>query len=123
MGIVSSLLIFVLILTTLSLIGLILIQRGKGGGLAGAFGGGGVEQAFGTRAATLAQKATAVLGAIYLILSIALGIRLAPGAAAMPAPEPAEETTSEPAAPTPPKPAPAPASAPAPAAPSTEAPE
>jgi len=65
---------FLLILVTIALIGLILIQRGKGGGLAGAFGGGGVEQAFGTHATTLAQKATWVLGALFMALTVILGI-------------------------------------------------
>lgn len=69
-GIVTLLLIVV----TVALIGLILIQRGKGGGLAGAFGGGGVEQAFGTHATTLAQKATWVLGALFMALTVILGI-------------------------------------------------
>ena len=71
MGIFGGIVLVVLVIDTVALCGLILIQRGKGGGLAGAFGGGGVEQAFGTRATTLAQKATAVLGGIYLLLSIA----------------------------------------------------
>lgn len=62
-----------LVIVCLALIGLILIQRGKGGGLAGMFGGGGIEQAFGTRAATLAQKATALLAVLFLVLSIFLG--------------------------------------------------
>lgn len=123
MGILNGILIFALVLTTVSLIGLILVQRGKGGGLAGAFGGGGVEQAFGTRATTLAQKATVVLGALYLSLSVALGIRLTPAAGEAPAAEPSPKTASEPAAPAPSKPgpaaapkaAPAPATAPAPA--------
>jgi len=38
------------------------------------FGGGGVEQAFGTRAATMAQKATAALAFVFLALSVWLGI-------------------------------------------------
>jgi len=63
----------VLVVVCLALIGLILIQRGKGGGLAGMFGGGGVEQAFGTRAITLAQRATAVLAVLFLALSVVLG--------------------------------------------------
>ena len=39
------------IVTGLFLIGLVLIQRGKGGGLAGAFGGVGGSSPFGSRAA------------------------------------------------------------------------
>lgn len=65
---------FLLVLVSIALVGLILIQRGKGGGLSGVFGGGGVEQAFGTRAATLAQKATGVLSALFLILCVWLGL-------------------------------------------------
>ena len=62
-----------LVVVCLALLGIILIQRGKGGGLAAAFGGGGVEQAFGTRAATMAQKATIVLAFLFLVLSVVLG--------------------------------------------------
>ena len=60
-----------LVLVCLALIGLILIQQGKGGGLI-ALGGGGVEQAFGAHAATMAQKATAVLGIVFLVLVIVM---------------------------------------------------
>ena len=90
MSIPSVIVLVALIIDTVALCGLILIPRGKGGGLAGAFGGGGVEQAFGTRAATLAQKATAVLAVIYLGLSIWLGLSLGMGhtsASAAPRPE------------------------------------
>ena len=62
-----------LVVVCLALVGIILIQRGKGGGLAAAFGGGGVEQAFGTRAATMAQKATVILAFLFLVLSVVLG--------------------------------------------------
>ncbi len=74
MGVVVGITTFVLVFVCLALIGLILMQRGRGGGLAGVFGGGGVEQAFGTRAATLAQKATAVLAVLFLMLTVVLGI-------------------------------------------------
>ncbi|MGO8705771.1 MAG: preprotein translocase subunit SecG [Candidatus Brocadiia bacterium] len=90
MGIYRGIVLVLLVIDTVALCGLILIQRGKGGGLAGAFGGGGVEQAFGTRATTLAQKATGWLGAIYLALSIVLGLSLGMGrgSAAAPAENP-----------------------------------
>ncbi|RLS51073.1 MAG: preprotein translocase subunit SecG, partial [Planctomycetota bacterium] len=39
-----------LVLSSLFLILLVLIQRGRGGGLAGAFGGAGGQSAFGTKA-------------------------------------------------------------------------
>jgi preprotein translocase subunit SecG len=104
-GILSGIVLVLLIIVTVALCGLILIQRGKGGGLAGAFGGGGVEQAFGTRATTLAQKATAVLAAIYLLLAMVLGLSLGMGRASSaevaPAPEPPANTAPEKAPPAP----------------------
>ena len=52
----------------------VLLQRGKGGGMA-AFGGGGTETAFGARAgATLLTRATTILAALFMIVSLVLGI-------------------------------------------------
>ncbi len=52
----------------------VLLQRGKGGGMA-AFGGGGTDTAFGARAgATLLTRATTVLAALFMIISLVLGI-------------------------------------------------
>jgi preprotein translocase subunit SecG len=47
-GVLTAIFNTLIILTSLFLIFLILIQRGKGGGLAGAFGGVGGSSAFGT---------------------------------------------------------------------------
>ena len=87
-----------LIFVCVALIGLILIQQGKGGGLV-AFGSGGVEQAFGTHAATLAQKATAVLAVMFLALSVVLGLlhQKAGGSGSAAAPAPTSESESAPA--------------------------
>ena len=54
----------------------VLLQAGKGGGLAGSFGAGGGGQAlFGGRgAATFLSKATVVLGAMFFASSIGLAI-------------------------------------------------
>ena len=49
-----------LVLTSLFLICLVLIQRGKGGGLAGAFGGPGGSSAFGTKAGDVFTKITII---------------------------------------------------------------
>ncbi len=49
---------------------LVLIQRGRGGGLAGAFGRAGGSSAFGTKTADVFIKATAVLGGVLFLLSI-----------------------------------------------------
>src|SRR6476469_4253652 len=53
----------------------VLLQQGKGGDMASAFGGGGSQTAFGARAgATVLTKATTVLGALFMIGAIFLGI-------------------------------------------------
>jgi preprotein translocase subunit SecG len=58
------------LLCSVILVLLVLIQRGRGGGLAGAFGGPGGHSAFGTKTADVFIKATAVLGAIFVVLSL-----------------------------------------------------
>ena len=63
------------VLSCLMLLLVVLLQQGKGGDMASAFGGGGSQTAFGARAgATVLTKATAVLGALFMIGAIALGI-------------------------------------------------
>lgn len=52
----------------LILIGIILLQRGRGGGLAGAFGGMGGQSAFGNRAGDLFTRITVVLATVWIIL-------------------------------------------------------
>jgi len=59
-----------LFLTALFLIVLVLIQRGKGGGLAGAFGGMGGQSAFGTKAGDLFTKITVCVAAFWIVLCI-----------------------------------------------------
>ena len=51
----------------------VLLQQGKGGDMASAFGGGGSQTAFGARqGATVLSKATAVLGALFMVGAIGL---------------------------------------------------
>ena len=64
----AHVLMFMLLLTSLFLIVLVLIQRGKGGGLAGAFGGMGGQSAFGTKAGDLFTKITIGVAAFWIIL-------------------------------------------------------
>jgi preprotein translocase subunit SecG len=52
------------------LILLVLIQRGKGGGLAGAFGGVGGSSAFGSRAGDLFTRITITVAAIWILLTM-----------------------------------------------------
>jgi preprotein translocase subunit SecG len=59
-----------LLLTALFLIVLVLIQKGKGGGLAGAFGGLGGQSAFGTKAGDLFTKITIGVAAFWIVLCI-----------------------------------------------------
>jgi preprotein translocase subunit SecG len=59
-----------LFFSAIFLIVLILIQRGKGGGLAGAFGGMGGQSAFGTKAGDLFTRITIVVATLWIILCI-----------------------------------------------------
>ena len=53
----------------------VLLQQGKGGDIAAAFGGSGSQAAFGARAgATLLTRATTVLGALFMVGAIVLAI-------------------------------------------------
>jgi preprotein translocase subunit SecG len=64
----STILNWVVLLTGIFLVFLVLIQRGKGGGLAGAFGGVGGSSAFGSRAGDLFTRITIVVAAIWILL-------------------------------------------------------
>ena len=58
----------VLLLIGLFLILLVLIQKGKGGGLAGAFGGSGGSSAFGSRAGDTFTRITIYVAAVWILL-------------------------------------------------------
>jgi preprotein translocase subunit SecG len=61
-----------MVVGSLLLIGIILIQRGKGGGLAGAFGGVGGSSAFGTKAGDVFTKITIGLAAGWIVAAMIL---------------------------------------------------
>lgn len=61
---------FTLALTSLFLILLVLIQRGRGGGLTGALGGMGGQSAFGTKAGDIFTKITVGVAAFWIGLCI-----------------------------------------------------
>ena len=65
---VPSVLNVVLGLASVFLIILVLIQRGKGGGLAGAFGGSGGSSAFGSRAGDTFTRVTIYVAAVWILL-------------------------------------------------------
>jgi preprotein translocase subunit SecG len=59
-----------LFLTSLFLILLVLVQRGRGGGLAGALGGPGGQSAFGTKAGDTFTWITAGTALVWIFLSM-----------------------------------------------------
>jgi len=63
------------ILASIVLIMVVLLQSGKAGDLASAFGGAGTQTAFGARAGTtLLSKATTVCAVVFMLTSLALSI-------------------------------------------------
>ena len=115
------------VLTCLVLLLVILLQQGKGGDIASAFGGSSSQTAFGARAgATLLTRVTTVCAALFMVGALALailgnrgpssvlrGAQVPAGTATKPA---ATTPAAKPAAPST-TPAPAPAQAPPPATP------
>ena len=63
------------VLSCFMLLLVVLLQQGKGGDMASAFGGGGSQTAFGARAgATVLTRASTILGALFMIGAIMLSI-------------------------------------------------
>lgn len=60
------------LLTSVFMILVVLVQRGKGGGLAGALGGMGGSSAFGTKAGDVFTKITVVVFVVWLLLAMVL---------------------------------------------------
>ena len=87
------------ILACLFLIGVVLLQQGKGQDLASAFGGGGTQTAFGPRGqANVLSRATTILAGVFMVTSLSLSLvrpRAAsvldtlPATSTMPSPSPA----------------------------------
>jgi preprotein translocase subunit SecG len=90
----------------------ILLQQGKGGDIANAFGGGSSQAVFGARSgATLLTRATSVLAALFVIFALTLTVWRTRGTSSVvggiegPAPAPAPVVTPANATPTPAAPA------------------
>ncbi len=65
----------VYVIVCLLLLVVVLLQQGKGGDIAAAFGGSSSQAAFGARAgATVLTRATTILGALFMLGSLALAI-------------------------------------------------
>ena len=119
------------VLTCLVLMLVILLQQGKGGDIANAFGGGSSQAAFGARSgATVLSRATTVCAVLFVVGALVLGIvgQRGPGSV-IGGRAPARAPAPPPAATLPPNPQPAqatppstPAPAPATPAPPAEAP-
>ena len=77
MTILRTILFIVEALCSVLLIGIILIQKGKGGGLGLAFGGGAGEALFGSRAGNVLTKGTVILAVIFMVNTVALAILFA----------------------------------------------
>jgi preprotein translocase subunit SecG len=107
------------VIVAVFLILVVLLQTGKRADLAGAFGGGGSQTAFGARgAATLLSRLTAWSAGIFMATSLILSLMSSSATTgrgsvldSVPASLPAPSTPS-PTAPPPPAPTPAPAQAP-----------
>ena len=63
------------VLACLFLLLVVLLQQGKGGDMASAFGGGGSQTAFGARAgASVLTRATTVLGVLFMVGALLLAV-------------------------------------------------
>ena len=104
MGLVVNVILAVQMLTALGMIGLILIQHGKGADMGAAFGGGASGSLFGASgSANFLSRTTAVLATVFFLTSLGLSFLAsnkpaAPGSV-MEGAQTAPATTPAPAAP------------------------
>jgi len=85
MSALSTLFGILMFFTALFLILLVLVQRGRGGGLSGALGGMGGQSAFGTKAGDLFTRITIVVATFWILLCIMAILVLNRQTAAQPA--------------------------------------
>ena len=69
-------LLILLVFSSIIMILLVLIQRGRGGGLAGAFGGMGGQSALGVRAGDVFTKITIIVAVVWVATAGLLGISM-----------------------------------------------
>ncbi len=94
------------VIVCLAIIGLVLLQAGKGADIGSAFGGGGSQAVFGSMGTpTVLGKATSVVAILFLITSFALSMLSHRQATSiMPATAPAPASPAAPATPATPAP-------------------
>ena len=73
MGVLSIVLLVFFVITAILLVLLVLIQNEEGDSLGGIFAGGS-SSAFGSRSGNVLTRATSVLGALFLVLSLSLAL-------------------------------------------------
>jgi preprotein translocase subunit SecG len=73
MGVLSVVLLVLFVIAAILLVLLVLIQNEEGDSLGGIFAGGS-SSAFGSRSGNVLTRATSVLGAIFLVLSLGLAL-------------------------------------------------
>ena len=95
-GILLNLLAVLFVLVSIVLILVILIQKGRGGGLSGAFGGGMASGLLGSKTGDFLTWATITVVGIYLVLAVVLARfykpRISDFGTARPAPAASQET-------------------------------
>ncbi|HEX2974208.1 MAG TPA: preprotein translocase subunit SecG [Tepidisphaeraceae bacterium] len=74
LGFLFYFLMIAFIVVSLFLILLVLIQKGRGGGLSSAFGGMGGNTAFGSKTGDVLTWATSVVFGVFLLLAIVLNL-------------------------------------------------
>lgn len=73
MGVVSTILLAVQMLSALAMVGLILVQHGKGADMGAAFGSGGSGSLFGASgSANFLSRTTAVLATVFFVSTLLL---------------------------------------------------
>jgi preprotein translocase subunit SecG len=88
----------VFIFVSFMMILLVLIQKGRGGGLSGAFGGAGGNTAFGAKTGDVLTWATSIVFALFVALAVVLNLvcdRVGGGT------QPTQQTQHVPASPSP----------------------
>ena len=84
----------IILILGIFLILLVLIQRGKGGGLAGAFGGVGGSSPFGSRAGDTFTRITIAVAAIWIVM-LMIQVKLVQSVATGPASTTFDDTTEQ----------------------------